>query len=447
MKVKYILTLATLLLSLSAFAQRGKFFTTDHQLSSSFVTQVYLDNEGFIWTTTRNGINRYDGYQFRVFKKENEHDSSLASNYVNSMMQDRKGLFYFGMYGALQTWDGNCFLERANGDVLVGTSGLGILKFKDQKTAYQEKGPLATIHTVNSMIEDRTGTLWIVTEHMGLISYNGKTVKRHMQNLPSVVFSCLCEGADGIIYAGSTNCGVFRMQGDTFVHIAETGTKAVSSLYRAHDGNIVIGYDGQGIALYNPRKPELIDNPFFSLEVNLPMSKVYSITEDKSGNLWFGLLQKGIFMQPISFKGFHYMGHKLGAFYHLPHGVTVSLVLDEVMRYNSAEAPEKMGTFPQYDHPNALRRYAEIAEYLGITGENDNEKLEKLIAKIDELKDMIGIKRTIKDYGISEEEFLKNLDEMSEMAFDDQCTGANPRYPLISEIKDLYLKVYYGGEK
>jgi len=143
----------------------------------------------------------------------------------------------------------------------------------------------------------------------------------------------------------------------------------------------------------------------------------------------------------------HSMGHKLGAFYHLPHGVTVALVLDEVMRYNSAEAPEKMGTFPQYDHPKALRRYAEIAEYLGITGENDNEKLEKLIAKIDELKDMIGIKRTIKDYGISEEEFLKNLDEMSEMAFDDQCTGANPRYPLISEIKDLYLKVYYGGEK
>ena len=109
MKVKYILTLATLLLSLSAFAQRGKFFTTDHQLSSSFVTQVYLDNEGFIWTTTRNGINRYDGYQFRVFKKENEHDSSLASNYVNSMMQDRNGLFYFGMYGALQTWDGTKF--------------------------------------------------------------------------------------------------------------------------------------------------------------------------------------------------------------------------------------------------------------------------------------------------------------------------------------------------
>ncbi|MBR1539649.1 MAG: bifunctional acetaldehyde-CoA/alcohol dehydrogenase [Clostridia bacterium] len=140
----------------------------------------------------------------------------------------------------------------------------------------------------------------------------------------------------------------------------------------------------------------------------------------------------------------HSMGHKLGAFHHLPHGVTVSLVLNEVMKFNAVEAPTKMGTFPQYDHPNALRRYAEIAESLGITGKDDNEKLNKLLVKIDELKDSIGIKHTIKDYGIKEEDFLATLDEMSEQAFDDQCTGANPRYPLISEIKDLYLKVYYG---
>ena len=143
----------------------------------------------------------------------------------------------------------------------------------------------------------------------------------------------------------------------------------------------------------------------------------------------------------------HSMGHKLGAFHHLPHGVTVSLVLNEVMKFNAEEVPTKMGTFPQYDHPQTLRRYAQIAEALGIDGKNDTEKLEKLLTKIDELKDKIGIKHTIKDYGISEEDFLKTLDEMSEQAFDDQCTGANPRYPLISEIKDIYLKVYYGGEK
>ena len=143
----------------------------------------------------------------------------------------------------------------------------------------------------------------------------------------------------------------------------------------------------------------------------------------------------------------HSMGHKLGAFHHLPHGITVSLVLNEVMKYNAAEAPTKMGTFPQYEYPHTLRRYAEIAEALGIDGKDDNEKLEKLLVKIDELKDKIGIKHTIKDYGISEEDFLATLDEMSEQAFDDQCTGANPRYPLISEIKDLYMKVYYGEEK
>ena len=141
----------------------------------------------------------------------------------------------------------------------------------------------------------------------------------------------------------------------------------------------------------------------------------------------------------------HSMGHKLGAFHHLPHGVTVSLVIPHVMRFNAAEVPNKMGTFPQYEYPHTLRRYAEIAESLGIEGKDDQEKLDKLIAKIEELKSTIGIKSTIKDYGVSEEDFMATLDEMSEQAFDDQCTGANPRYPLISEIKDLYLKTYFGN--
>lgn len=143
----------------------------------------------------------------------------------------------------------------------------------------------------------------------------------------------------------------------------------------------------------------------------------------------------------------HSMGHKLGAYHHLPHGVTVGLVLDEVMRFNAEEVPTKMGTFPQYEYPHALKRYAEIADSLNLGGNTDQEKLERLINKIDELKERAGFKKTIKDYGISEEDFLSTLDEMSEKAFDDQCTGANPRYPLISEIKEIYLKTYYGGER
>lgn len=142
----------------------------------------------------------------------------------------------------------------------------------------------------------------------------------------------------------------------------------------------------------------------------------------------------------------HSMAHKLGAFHHLPHGIANALMIDEVIRFNSAEIPTKMGTFPQYEYPHTLRRYAEVAEYLGIKGKTDEEKVEHLIEKIDELKEKIGIKKTIKDYGIDENDFLTRLDDMVEQAFDDQCTGANPRYPLMSEIKQMYLNAYYGKE-
>ena len=142
----------------------------------------------------------------------------------------------------------------------------------------------------------------------------------------------------------------------------------------------------------------------------------------------------------------HSMAHKLGAFHHIPHGIANALMINYVLRFNSAEVPTKMGTFPQYDHPHTLRRYAEVAEALGFGGANDEKSLNNLIKAIDELKEKIGIKKTIKDYGIDEKDFLDRLDEMSEQAFDDQCTGANPRYPLISEIKDMYLKAYYGKE-
>ena len=140
----------------------------------------------------------------------------------------------------------------------------------------------------------------------------------------------------------------------------------------------------------------------------------------------------------------HSMAHKLGAFHHLPHGIANALMIDEVMRFNASETPAKMGTFPQYDHPHTLARYAEVASALGIKGKTDEEKLNNLIAAIDELKEKVGIKKTIRDYGIDENDFLSRLDDMVEQAFDDQCTGANPRYPLMSEIKQMYLNAYYG---
>jgi len=140
----------------------------------------------------------------------------------------------------------------------------------------------------------------------------------------------------------------------------------------------------------------------------------------------------------------HSMAHKLGAFYHLPHGIANALMIEEVIRFNASEIPVKMGTFPQYAYPHALKRYAEIADVLNIGGKSDSEKLENLIKAIKDLKSRVGIKPSIKDYGIDEKEFLERLDDMVEQAFDDQCTSANPRYPLMSEIRQMYLNAYYG---
>lgn len=140
----------------------------------------------------------------------------------------------------------------------------------------------------------------------------------------------------------------------------------------------------------------------------------------------------------------HSMAHKLGSFHHLPHGIANALMLNEVIRFNSADSPAKMGTFPQYAYPHTKARYAEIADYLNLSGKTDDEKVESLITALDALKEKIGIKKTIRDYVPDEEDFLNRLDSMTEQAFDDQCTGANPRYPLMSEIKQMYLNAYYG---
>jgi acetaldehyde dehydrogenase/alcohol dehydrogenase len=140
----------------------------------------------------------------------------------------------------------------------------------------------------------------------------------------------------------------------------------------------------------------------------------------------------------------HSLAHKLGAYHHIPHGIANALVIDDVIRFNSSEKPTKMGLFPQYDHPKTLHRYAEVADALGLSGKTDAEKMENLIKAIDELKDKIGIKRTIAEYNVAEEDFLATLDDMSLKAFDDQCTGANPRYPLVSELKQIYENAFYG---
>ncbi len=218
---------------------------------------------------------------------------------------------------------------------------------------------------------------------------------------------------------------------------AASGIDAVTHALEAYAALLATDYT-DGIALQSLKiifeyLPRAYDNGLNDIVAREKMANAATLAGMAFANAFLGVC--------------HSMAHKLGAFYHLPHGVANALMIDEVLRFNASEVPTKMGTFSQYDHPHTLARYAEVADYLGIKGKNNEEKLENLIKAIDDLKARVGIKSTIREYGIDEKEFLSKLDAMVEQAFDDQCTGANPRYPLMSEIKQMYLNAYYGEHK
>ena len=348
---KYITILLTIL-SLTAFSQTGKLFDADKQLSSSFTSQVYLDHDGLIWVATRNGLNKYDGYKFHILKKEQETENGMASNYVNCMIQDKSGLFYLGMYGAFQTYDGNqfqdievkdldgnvvpcymtCFLLRKNGDILAGTSGHGLLKVTDRSHAQQQGGPISNIPPINAIEEDRQGHIWLVTGDQGLLEYDGKNVKQYFNSeTERSTMRRLGLDKDGNLYLGTTNQGVFvrSAKGGDFKHIDVTGHKHISAIYCRRDGKMMFGYDGMGLAIYDPQSGVIEDNPYFCRDVNLSLSKVYSIVEDAGGNVWLGLLQKGIFMQPVQISEFSYMGYKLEKENYIGQACVISNYIDK----------------------------------------------------------------------------------------------------------------------
>ena len=215
---------------------------------------------------------------------------------------------------------------------------------------------------------------------------------------------------------------------------AASGIDAVTHALEAYAAMLATDYT-DGLALRSLKMifeylPRAYDNGLNDVEAREKMANAATMAGMAFANAFLGVC--------------HSMAHKLGAFHHLPHGVANALMIDEVLRFNASETPVKMGTFSQYDHPHTLARYAEVADYLGLGGKTNEDKLENLIKALDELKEKVGIKKTIKEYGIDEKDFLDRLDDMVEQAFDDQCTGANPRYPLMSEIKQMYLNAYYG---
>ena len=324
------------LFSIQAWAQSGKLFNTDNQLSSNLATQVFQDKSGFIWIATRNGLNNYDGYHITVIKKDMSNFSGLNSNYINSIAQDEKEHILLGTNNSLLEFTGSEFLKipmldskgkelatyvkqvypLKNKDVAVATSGYGImLKKQDEQKCHAMKGEVEKLKYIHKLLEDKRGRLWIITEDGKL--YRKETndrVTSHFAGTEGVGAQDILQDALGNLYLASKNQGVYllRAGSNVFTRISSIGNLPIDNIYISRNNKLYIGCDGLGIYVYDPQTGFLQDNPLFSRLVNLAKSKVTSIIEDYQGNIWVSMLQKGVFMQSNIQNDFNYMGFRLG---------------------------------------------------------------------------------------------------------------------------------------
>lgn len=324
------------LFSIQAWAQSGKLFNTDNQLSSNLATQVFQDKSGFIWIATRNGLNNYDGYHINVIKKDMSNFLGLNSNYINSIAQDEKEHILLGTNNSLLEFTGSEFLKipmldskgkelatyvkqvypLKNKDVAVATSGYGImLKKQDEQKCHAMKGEVEKLKYIHKLLEDKRGRLWIITEDGKL--YRKETndrVTSHFAGTEGVGAQDILQDAMGNLYLASKNQGVYllRAGSNAFTRISCIGNLPIDNIYISRNNKLYIGCDGLGIYVYDPQTGFLQDNPLFSRLVNLAKSKVTSIIEDYHGNIWVSMLQKGVFMQSNIQNDFNYMGFRLG---------------------------------------------------------------------------------------------------------------------------------------
>lgn len=331
-----IITMMICLFSIQTWAQSGKLFNTDNQLSSNLATQVFQDKSGFIWIATRNGLNNYDGYHINVIKKDMSNFLGLNSNYINSIAQDEKEHILLGTNNSLLEFTGSEFLKipmldskgeelatyvkqvypLKNKDVAVATSGYGImLKKQDEQKCHAMKGEVEKLKYIHKLLEDKRGRLWIITEDGKLYrkETNGR-VTSHFAGTEGVDAQDIQQDALGNIYLASKNQGVhlLRAGSNVFTRISCIGNLPIDNIYISRNNKLYIGCDGLGIYVYDPQTGFLQDNPLFSRLVNLAKSKVTSIIEDYHGNIWVSMLQKGVFMQSNIQNDFNYMGFRLG---------------------------------------------------------------------------------------------------------------------------------------
>lgn len=335
---KHILcTLALLLVALPHFAQGGKLFNTDNQLSSSFATQVMEDRNGFIWIATRNGLNVYDGYRFTTYTKAKKDNRGFCNNYINCLGEDRQGNIFVGTNNGVMVYDGthfnslkmmrngkevksyvNRFLLRHDGTMWVCTSGYGIMQADLLHGRCENvKGEIGKYTFVTTAREDRLGRIWFTTEdaHLHRLEKNGK-VTHNLAGTTHLKVLDIAEDHQGNLFLAADQQGVYTMKaGSTaFSRIEALDLPSAERVYAANNHLLYVGTNGQGIVRYDLRSGKVDKDPFFNYQVNLSKAKVNSILEDKQGNIWFSMLQKGVFMQPNKRYDFGYMGFKLGAY-------------------------------------------------------------------------------------------------------------------------------------
>ena len=333
---KKILFLLCLLLSshLICQAQTGKLFNADNHLSSNLVTCIYQDLTGFIWVGTRNGLNRYDGYQFQVFKQEDE-SIGLSSNYINCIIQSPQGRVFVGTNNNVQAYDGSVFrdfqMTDEHGDTIhtfvnslallrdgtpvACTSGFGLMRLNCDLTTTRLKDIDGGENYIRSITEDSRGRCWVITEANGIVMTDrGRKTKFFQDDEQRSMLRELVQCRQGEIYLAMQGRGIYRFDEPArrFVAVEKTAGLPITTITVKSDGRLLLGCDGRGFFIFNPKTDELTENPYYSPSVKLEKSKIYSILEDNTGNVWMGLLQKGVFMQTQDRMPFGYMGYRLG---------------------------------------------------------------------------------------------------------------------------------------
>lgn len=382
MKNKYLFILISILFLCQQrlMAQIGKLYSTDNQLVSNFVTQVFQDHDGFIWITTRNGLDIYDGYQFRTISKEAPENYGLKNNYVNCITQDRNGMIFLGTNSGIETYNGSLFhsikmvgpdgkkiktyitniIQRHNGDLIASSSGYGLIRIRGG-IAKSLGYPFKKFRYIEKSMEDHSGKLWIITENNGLITFKGKRIFcffNDRQRRESV--RDICEDQHGNIYAALLNYGLYRKpaNSNTFTKVRQTGHLPLICLTLSHKGNLLLGTDGQGIYIYNPQKNTLQKNPYYSREIDLSRTKICSILEDRYDNLWLGMLQKGVFMQPAERIQFGYMGYRLGHDNVIGGNCVISTLIDH--KKHIWIGTDKDGLYELNSHFQLIRHYTNL---------------------------------------------------------------------------------------